>query len=63
MATRHSTDTRARRFERVILRTLDTRNRATLRAVAILAHDRGLGAVEIRAQAALRFVTGGRAHG
>lgn len=61
MATSHDTNTRARRFDRVIRRAIDSRNRATLRAVAALAHDHGLGAVEIRAEAALRFV-GGR-HG
>ncbi len=58
----HSTNTRARRFERVIRRAIGTRNTTTLRAVACLAHDYALGAVQARAAAAERF-TGGRAHG
>ena len=60
MATRHDTNTRARRFERVILRTLDTRNAATLRAVATIARDDGLALVQLRAEAGLRFVGGRR---
>ncbi|NCA71474.1 MAG: hypothetical protein EOM91_15550 [Sphingobacteriia bacterium] len=62
MANRHHSNTRARRFERVIRRAIGTRNTTTLRAVACLAHDHALGAVQLRAEAALRFV-GGRAHG
>lgn len=54
--------TTAHRWERTIRRATGTGNRATLRAVACLAHDHALGAVEVRAAAALRFV-GGRAHG
>lgn len=57
----HSTNTRARRFERVIRRAIDTRNPATLRAVACLAHDHALGAVQVRTEAAERFL-GGRRH-
>ena len=55
----HSTNPRGRRFERVILRALDTRNAATLRAVATIARDDGLTLVQSRAEAAERF-TGGR---
>lgn len=62
MATRHDTNTRARRFERVIRRAIDARNTTTLRAVACLAHDDGLALVQTRAEAALQFV-GGRHHG
>jgi hypothetical protein len=58
MATRHSTDPRARRFERVIRRAIDTRNTTSLRAVACLAHDDGLALVQVRAEAGLRFVGG-----
>ncbi len=58
----HSTNTRARRLERVIRRAIDTRNTTTLRAVACLAHDHALGAVHARAEAAERFI-GGRRHG
>jgi hypothetical protein len=54
----HSTNTRARRFERVIRRAIDTRNTTTLRAVACLAHDDGHAPVQVRAEAALRFVGG-----
>ncbi|WP_373510387.1 hypothetical protein [Thiocapsa sp.] len=62
MATRHHTNTRARRFERVIRRAIDTGNPATLRAVACLAHDYALVAVQVRAEAAERYL-GGRRHG
>ena len=62
MATSHDTNTRARRFERVIRRAIDTRNTTTLRAVATIAHDHALGAVQVRAEAAERYL-GGRRHG
>ncbi len=58
MATRHSTDTRARRFERTIRRAIGTRNPAALRTVACLAHDHALGAVLVRAEAAERYLGG-----
>ena len=57
----HSTNTRARRLERVIRRAIDTRNTTTLRTIACLAHDDGLGAVLVRAEAAERYL-GGRRH-
>ncbi len=62
MATGHDTSNRARRFERIIRRATDRANPITLRAVACLAHDHRLAAVQARAEAALRFV-GGRRHG
>lgn len=58
----HHPSTHAHRLERVIRRAIGTGNTVTLRTVACLAHDHALGAVLVRAEAALRF-TGGRAHG
>ena len=60
MGTSKSTNT-ARRFERTIRRATGTGNLATLRCIACLASDHGLGAVLVRAEAAERFA-GGR-HG
>ncbi|MFB1487419.1 MULTISPECIES: hypothetical protein [unclassified Thiocapsa] len=56
MANRQHSSTHARRLERVIRRAIGTGNNATLRAVATLAHDHHLGAVQARAEAALRFI-------